>query len=206
MNNFVSILKNTISEIEIKKSKFIGLSFFVESEFEAQTLIDKINKQYFDATHVCYAYVLKNIEKCSDNGEPSGTAGKPMLEVIKKMELKNVLIFSVRYFGGIKLGAGGLNRAYTDCAKTVLELSGKANYFASEIYKLSFNLGAEDKLFNKFYANKLNIVKTYYSNVVSYDVAILKSEVQTILTDIANTLKRNNFYTFVNSDYVVKEL
>jgi putative IMPACT (imprinted ancient) family translation regulator len=64
VNNFVSILKNTISEIEIKKSKFIGLSFFVESEFEAQTLIDKINKQYFDATHVCYAYVLNNIEKC----------------------------------------------------------------------------------------------------------------------------------------------
>ena len=93
MDNFVSILNNSEISLEIKKSKFIGFSFFIENELEAQKIISNYCKQFADATHVCYAYVLNSIEKCSDNGEPSGTAGKPMLEIIKKMELKNSKIF-----------------------------------------------------------------------------------------------------------------
>ncbi len=206
MDNFVSILNNSEISLEIKKSKFIGFSFFIENELEAQKIISNYCKQFADATHVCYSYVLNSIEKCSDNGEPSGTAGKPMLEIIKKMELKNVLVIVVRYFGGVKLGAGGLNRAYGDTAKQTLVSSGKAEYNACNNYKFTFNLGVEDKMFNKFYLNQVNVNSKYYSNLAVYEVSIFKQDCAKVLNDISETVKRNNYYTFLNSNYIKKEI
>lgn len=206
MNNFVSVLNNGEISLDIKKSKFIGFSFFVENELEAQKIIASKQSEFFDATHVCYAYVLNNVEKCSDAGEPSGTAGKPMLEVIKKMELKHVLVVVVRYFGGIKLGAGGLNRAYCDTAKQVLNHSKRGQYEACNKYRLTLNLGAEDKMFNKFYSQKVNITKKSYAEYATYEVLIPKQNYQVVLSEISNTLKRDNFYLFLNSDYIKKEI
>lgn len=206
MNNFISILKNSKIELEIKKSKFIGLTFFVDTEFEAQKIITEHFEKFSEATHVCYAYVLNNIEKCSDNGEPSGTAGKPMLEVIKKLELKNVLVIVVRYFGGVKLGAGGLNRAYSDCAKTALIESKKAEYNLCDNYTFTFKLGVEDKMFNKFYLNQVSVIKTVYSSNVIYEVSVLKENSQKLLEDISSTIKRNNFYLKNCENYLKKEI
>jgi uncharacterized YigZ family protein len=107
------------SEIVIKKSRFIGHARPVESEDEAVTFIDELKKKYWDATHNCSAYMIgerDQFQKALDDGEPSGTAGKPILEVIKHRGLKNVVVVVTRYFGGIMLGAGGLVRAYTDGA------------------------------------------------------------------------------------------
>lgn len=111
-------------EIIINKSRFIGHSMPVEKEDDALEFIDKIKSEHRDATHNVYAYVVgknSNIQRFSDDGEPSGTAGIPVLEVIKKENLRNVVIVVTRYFGGIKLGAGGLIRAYTKGAKVGLE-------------------------------------------------------------------------------------
>ncbi len=107
----------------INKSKFYSYAYPVFDEEKAKQIIDKIRKEYSDATHVCFAYVLDTpkVEKCSDDGEPAGTAGKPMLELIKKKDLHNVLLIVVRYFGGVKLGAGGLIRAYTTSGKIALD-------------------------------------------------------------------------------------
>ncbi len=110
--------------IIINKSKFIGYSTPIESEKDALEFIDRIRSEHRDATHNVYAYVLgenNNVQKFSDDGEPSGTAGIPVLEVIKKEDLRNVAVVVTRYFGGIKLGAGGLIRAYTKGAKIGLD-------------------------------------------------------------------------------------
>ncbi|WP_276354905.1 YigZ family protein [Cohnella caldifontis] len=107
------------AEIVIKKSRFIGHARPVSSEEEAVQFIEQLKKKYWDATHNCSAYVVGERDQCQkalDDGEPSGTAGKPILEVIKNRGLKNVAVVVTRYFGGIMLGAGGLVRAYTDGA------------------------------------------------------------------------------------------
>ena len=111
-------------EIVIKKSRFIGYGKPVANEEEAIAFIDEIKKQHWNATHNCSAYVIgerDEIQKASDDGEPSGTAGKPILEVMKNQGLKNTVIVVTRYFGGILLGAGGLIRAYTDGAVAAIE-------------------------------------------------------------------------------------
>ena len=116
------VLKNTIELIE-KKSKFIGYYLQCNSVEEIKEFLDKLKKEHKKATHICYAYKLfdgQEIVKFNDDGEPGGTAGRPILNVIEKKNLNNVCVFVVRYFGGIKLGAGGLVRAYTKCASEVL--------------------------------------------------------------------------------------
>lgn len=111
-------------EIIINKSRFIGYSMPINSEEEALDFIDSIQIKHRDATHNVYAYVVgenSNIQRFNDDGEPSGTAGIPVLEVIKKEDLRNIVIVVTRYFGGVKLGGGGLIRAYTKSAKIGLD-------------------------------------------------------------------------------------
>ena len=110
-----------------KKSRFIGRIFPVESEEEAQERIRQMDKQYSDAAHNCWAYIIKDgPSRFSDNGEPGGTAGNPMMQVLQKEQLYNVLCVATRYFGGILLGAGGLVRAYTKTAKIAVNAAGKS--------------------------------------------------------------------------------
>lgn len=106
-------VKNNEHTIIIKNSKFICLTYNVGSIEEINDILSKVKLKYYDATHCCYAYIFDNIKKESDDGEPSGTAGIPMLLVLEKNNLNHVLCIVVRYFGKIKLGAGGLVRAYT---------------------------------------------------------------------------------------------
>ncbi|CAM3631327.1 YigZ family protein [Cohnella lubricantis] len=115
------------SEIVIKKSRFIGHAKPVESEEEAVAFVEEIKKRHWNATHNCSAYVVgerDQHQKALDDGEPSGTAGKPILEVIKNRGLKNTAVVVTRYFGGIMLGAGGLVRAYTDGAVAGIDAAG----------------------------------------------------------------------------------
>lgn len=110
-------------ELEINKSRFIAYRLELTSLDIVKPFLEKLKKEHKKARHVCYAYVYNReviSEKCSDDGEPNGTAGYPILNVIKKKNLTNVLVAVVRYFGGIKLGAGGLTRAYTKACAGVL--------------------------------------------------------------------------------------
>ncbi|WP_019536780.1 YigZ family protein [Paenibacillus ginsengihumi] len=116
---YKTVRRHGIQEIVIKKSRFIGQALPVSTEQEAVEFIERIKKEHWSATHNCSAYMIgerDEIQKASDDGEPSGTAGRPILEVIKNQGLKNVVVVVTRYFGGIMLGAGGLIRAYTDGA------------------------------------------------------------------------------------------
>lgn len=134
MNEFKTILENNIqAEITEKKSRFIANLFYVESADEAEIRIKEIKKKYHDAKHNCFAYLIfedgEIYKKFSDDGEPSGTAGAPMMEIIEKENLRNVLVVVTRYFGGILLGTGGLVRAYSDSLKEALS---KATLVAKE--------------------------------------------------------------------------
>ena len=119
-----TIEKEVTNEIIINKSRFISYAYPVDNVIKALEIINEIKKKYKDATHYCYAYVIGNIKKANDDNEPTHTAGMPILNVIDANELNNILIIVVRYFGGIKLGAGGLTRAYSNSASEVIK---KAN-------------------------------------------------------------------------------
>ena len=125
---FTSVSKEFRHEYIVDKSRFITTIFPCTTEGEAQAFIGRINKEFWDATHNCTAYALgpkQEQQRSSDNGEPSGTAGKPMLEVLKKTGITNVAVVVTRYFGGIKLGAGGLIRAYSHSVAETLRLAPK---------------------------------------------------------------------------------
>lgn len=128
LERYATIRQQANEEIVIKKSRFIGYAKPVETEEEAIAFIDEIKRLHRSATHNCSAYLIgerDQFQKASDDGEPSGTAGKPILEVIKNKKLKNVAVVVTRYFGGIMLGAGGLVRAYTDGAVAGIEAAGE---------------------------------------------------------------------------------
>lgn len=107
--------------LEIKKSKFIGLYYYVEAVEEVEKILEGLKKEHKKARHIPYAYKINNQIKKSDDKEPSGTAGLPILNIIEKNNLNNVLLVVIRYYGGIKLGAGGLIRAYSNAAKETIK-------------------------------------------------------------------------------------
>lgn len=123
MTSYDTVYTGGSGEIVEKKSRFIGQVFPVETEEEAAQFIEKVKKKYWDARHNCYAFVLGSkgeITRCSDDGEPSGTAGRPILEVLTGKGLKNILVVVTRYFGGTLLGTGGLVRAYSQATQAGL--------------------------------------------------------------------------------------
>ena len=123
MESFVSIpnLKVLESEITEKKSRFLAFAKYVTTSEDAELFYRQKRKEFSDAKHVVFAYRLINVSRASDDGEPSGTAGKPILDVIQKLGLYNVIVVVVRYFGGVKLGAGPLLRVYSKSASEVLK-------------------------------------------------------------------------------------
>lgn len=129
MENFISVKESVQTEIVVKKSKFICNLIRVENQKEAEECVKKIKKKYYDARHNCVAYrVIENeqiVEKSSDDGEPSGTAGGPMLNILQKNNLCNIVLIVTRYFGGILLGTGGLVRAYSDATFEAINMAEK---------------------------------------------------------------------------------
>ena len=136
-----------LDQLEINKSKFLSFAYPVSDEVHAKEILNLKKLEFKDATHICFGLVLSSprLEKCSDDGEPSGTAGKPILELIKKKDLENVLIVVVRYFGGKKLGAGGLIRAYTNSAKLVIDKANIIESFSKTKYVVTTQLNSLDK-------------------------------------------------------------
>src|SRR5690625_1617657 len=127
LNEYFTVKHSGEDELIIQKSRFIGYVRRVETEEAAHEFINEIKKKHYDATHNCSAYIIgenDHIQKANDDGEPSGTAGVPMLEVLKKQSLKDTAVVVTRYFGGIKLGAGGLIRAYGSMTSKAIQTTG----------------------------------------------------------------------------------
>ena len=178
-----TILENFFFQIEIEKSKFLGYAIAINNEEDAKNEINRIKKEHPKATHHCYAYVLKDKQKSNDDGEPAGTAGIPILEIIKQFDLENVLIVVVRYFGGIKLGAGGLVRAYVRSAKEVLLVSKIHEIKTLPTYNLIFDYNYISSMENFIAKNQLKILEKEYELKVTYTLLLETPNILEKITD-----------------------
>ncbi|MGI5919881.1 MAG: IMPACT family protein [Christensenellales bacterium] len=139
----ITVRGRTETTLVVKKSRFIGLVCRVSNEAEAQPTLEERRRQHRDARHHCFAYLLESgAMRCSDDGEPQGTAGQPMLEVLKRSGLTDVLVVSTRYFGGILLGAPGLVRAYTQSAADTLKAAPKVELVPCRVYNCTFDFAS----------------------------------------------------------------
>lgn len=174
MLSFYYTIKGSGShEIIIQKSRFITYVDRAESEEEAQSFIQAIKKKHHDATHNCSAYLIGDndeIQKANDDGEPSGTAGIPMLEVLKKRKLKNTVVVVTRYFGGIKLGAGGLIRAYGSATSEGINVVGVVKRTLMQIMHATFDYSYIGKIENELHLSPFKLKSTDYMERV--DMAI----------------------------------
>ena len=134
----LSIRNNIVNEIVIKKSRFITFLYRVDNEKEVKLFLDNLNKEYKDATHICYAYIVDNIKRFNDDGEPSKTAGMPILNVLENNSLDHILCCVVRYFGGIKLGANGLVRAYSNSCCEIINKCDLVNLSLGKEVEITF--------------------------------------------------------------------
>ena len=151
-----TIVKDFRQEIVIEKSRFICTLKKVQNEAEAQEFIKAIKKEFWDATHNCSAYIVDEMaQRSSDDGEPSGTAGLPMLEVLRKNKLTNTAAVVTRYFGGIKLGAGGLVRAYTNSVAEAVKATGIAEKVLVSKFSFMYDLNEVGKILNILYQQQL---------------------------------------------------
>ena len=187
MSNYKTLHKFGVDEYIVEKSTFIGYAKPIKTEEEAIEFINEIKKKHKDATHNVWAYTIgenMNIQRYSDDGEPQGTAGIPTLEVIKKEDLRDVVVVVTRYFGGIKLGAGGLVRAYTKGAKVDIEAGiviEKVKY--SEV-KIKIEYTQLGRIQNEIMNLGFKVKDTIYSEDVELIVYVRNEEAQSLMDRI----------------------
>lgn len=180
-----SIKEEITNEIIINKSRFITILTNINDIDKVKEKLEYIKKQYKDATHYCYAYIINNHEKCSDNGEPSGTAGMPILNVLKQNNLTNILCVTVRYFGGIKLGAGGLIRAYSTSASEALNKANIINLVNG--YNITIEFPYDNLKQIDYLLKNIDIKKDYQANITyTFDIEETKfNQIENELTKLS---------------------
>ncbi len=210
MKEFITIAESVQSEITEKKSKFIANLFYVENSEEAEKIIKEIKRKYFDARHNCIAYrVIENgnvIEKSSDDGEPSGTAGAPMLNILQKNNLANVLIIVTRYFGGILLGTGGLVRAYsTSLLQAIDKCSIIKKCFGEE---LEIELEYSELESFKYYCrnNKISIVDFQYKESIICKIELEEEVKQKLIEDFKSKKVNLKNIKELSKKYITKSI
>lgn len=190
------ISNNIENTITIKNSKFITNLFIVENIEEVNKYLNLIKDKYKDANHNCYAYIIDNIRKCSDDGEPSGTAGIPMMKVLEHKDLNNVLAIVTRYFGGIKLGAGGLVRAYTNSVSKALDIVNIIDTIKGYNIDIIFNFN--DIKHIDYLLKDIKILNKEYKDIVKYNL--------NASNNLLEILKQNNIkYNIIKEIYIEKD-
>lgn len=200
---YKTILKKGKAEIEIKKSIFIGRAFLVKSEDKALEILKDIKEIERSATHNCHAYIIGEdglTQRYSDDGEPSGTAGVPMLEVLKKEDMRNVLVIVTRYFGGTKLGAGGLVRAYTDAVVKALDDAKRVVRKNFTRTKIIYDYTFHGAIINLLANENFKLIKENYTDKVEVTIDI--SDDKSILDKIRDLTSAN----FISEDLEEIEL
>ncbi|WP_208587454.1 YigZ family protein [Gracilibacillus suaedae] len=179
LNHYFTVKLEGSDERVIQKSRFIGYVKRVISENEAQQFIQAIKKKHADATHNCSAYMIgehDQIQKANDDGEPSGTAGVPILEVLKKRQLKDTAVVVTRYFGGIKLGAGGLIRAYSSTTSLAINTTGVVERKRMKMFFVTVDYTLLGKLENELRQSEYLLEETEYLDKVTFHVRTLVGE------------------------------
>ena len=178
-DSYRTIIKPVISEIKVQKSKFISNAFPLDSQLKFQEILDNVRKQYYDASHHPFAYRLGLTEdnfRYSDDGEPNGSAGKPILDAIDKYELTNVVVVTARYFGGVKLGVGGLRRAFFDSAEECLKGADITNRFIVENFTLESDYNQLNVIMNMLEKEGVKVVENQSGEKVKLNCSIRKSK------------------------------
>lgn len=174
---YKSVSNENTFEFEEKRSTFIGYIAPVKTEDEAKAFIKKIKAKHHDARHNCHAYVLRDgVMRYSDDGEPQGTAGIPILEVIKKNDIVDVVVVVTRYFGGILLGAGGLVRAYSSAAAGAISTSVIASYIKCTKFKIEIEYPLYDKISKYLSDNNVRVSDIEYNEKISLTCLISADE------------------------------
>ena len=164
------IEKDCENEIIIKNSRFITILIKINGKDKVNSFLQDIKIKYPKATHYCYGYIINDYKKSSDDGEPSGTAGIPILNVLEKENITNVLAIVVRYFGGIKLGAGGLVRAYSKAVREAIKNSNLIKLVNGKKIEINFNYSDEKNI--NYILKEEQIIDKVYSDKVTYIVLI----------------------------------
>lgn len=204
-NTYRTIYKYGEDEIIINKSRFIGYAKPIELEQDALNFIEEIKSKHRDATHNVYAYVYgedNNIQRFSDDGEPSGTAGIPVLEVIKKEDLRNVVVVVTRYFGGIKLGTGGLIRAYTKGAKIGLESGIIIEKVLHHKLKIRIDYTLYGMIENYLMTKGYLIDEIVYDDQVNIYVYVKYLEVDSFKKQIVDLTSNNVIIEYIDNEYI----
>ncbi len=187
--SYFTVKERAETEIIIKKSRFIAHVAPVVSVEEAEAFINEIKTKHWDATHNVYAYLIGHqglIQKASDDGEPSGTAGKPILDVIKNKNLQDVVVVVTRYFGGIKLGAGGLIRAYSQAAVQGIEAAFEIEKILHREIKIEVEYPLFGILQRKIEDLNLPLQKIDYTDIVAIDILAKETEKDNIINTFIN--------------------
>ncbi len=183
----ITLKSSKETELVIKKSRFIGFAARADCEADALTVIELRKKEHYDARHNCWAWLLEDgTMRYSDDGEPQGTAGLPMLEVLKKSGLQNVIVVCTRYFGGTLLGAGGLVRAYTQSAAQTLDAAAKVELIPCSIYTCDFDFAT----FSRVQTPLLNMGCLFddigYAETVRAKISIVSGQEEAFLKAVQN--------------------
>lgn len=189
MSNYRSIQRKVILEQEVKKSRFLTYLIPIKTEEDFQANLEAIRKEHYKATHHCQAYILgadAMIQRMSDDGEPSGTAGVPMLEVLKRENLTFIMAVVVRYFGGVKLGSGGLIRAYSSAVGDALKQAVMIENIDQAVIRLILDYPQVDS-FNYFIEQTENppqILDTHYTENVTHTLAVNLEQVEKLEAEL----------------------
>ena len=196
MKSIKSITTNTIT---IKKSEFITTLIPCSNEEEIKELLNEYSRK--DATHNCYAYIVGNSIKTSDDGEPSQTAGMPMLNVLEKQELTNIIAIVTRYFGGIKLGTGGLSRAYSQSVSEALKLAKIIETVPATLYEITLDYHYIKKFEHLMKTCHIPCINTDYSDQVTYSCYLINED---FLETVRNMTSNQFSYKKIRQDYIEK--
>lgn len=192
-----TIVNNMENEIIVNKSKFITNVIKVNSIDDINFYLNNIKIKYKDATHNCYAYICGSLKKCSDDAEPNGTAGLPILNVLEQLNLDNVLCIVTRYFGGVKLGAGGLVRAYTKSVTSCIDNINLKEIEMGKLIEITFKYD-NSKLIDNLIKNATVISKNFDQNV-TYIISIKNNDYKLI----KDNLKLNCIDIDIKKDIII---
>lgn len=207
LNQYTTIEEKINGEIVEKKSKFIATIFPIENEEDALQKLESVRKQHRDARHHVFVYRIANgIERASDDGEPSGTAGVPILDILRGMKLQNILVVVTRYFGGILLGTGGLVRAYSDATKEALKLAKRVEKIWKVEYKIEISYPYYDKLLHYFHTNEIPVIKSEFTEKIFLYGIVEKEKAEKFCKEIAEISDRTAYITHQKEDYFVKKM
>jgi uncharacterized YigZ family protein len=213
VEKYLTIYKDKDAEIVIKKSRFIGTIKHVETEDDVKIFLEEIRKKHYNATHNVFAYTVgleQPLERCSDDGEPSGTAGMPILEVIRGENLRNVIVVVTRYFGGTLLGTGGLVRAYSTSTKEVIECANIQQNILYYLISVTVDYTLSGKIQYEILQDSYIIYDTEYKDNVVYNILveydkkdIFEKKIIDITSGVAVIKNKGLYYGIHNNEQII---